>query len=542
MIHVTVEPESVDGAVATSALYAPATTEVLQVGMLLCAVVWMNTLLGSDNFIVPKMLVLTAAAFAAAVLLSAEARSVRFERADVLLLICLVLLIPSTLRAVSQGYAVAAAAAFAASLILFWVSRSLAAAGRRSELVGMAAIAIGLLVLSGLLEAYMGLALSSRPPGGTVGNRNRLAHLAVIGLPSLALLTTWTRGRVAVCTFATLGAMSGTLILLSRSRGAWLALVAVVLVGLLLFAARVWRGPSLSTRARARLTLHVVSVLVGGTLALLLPNRLEWVSSNPYRDSALTLIDYREGTGAGRIVEYRNTIVMIANSPLLGVGPGNWRVHYPTYASEEDPNLLSGIVPARRYPQSEWLGAVSERGLVSSIALITFFGLLLRRWAAGLTSERSGRRAAYCASGILTIVAVGVVGLFDPVIQTPVAGFIVPVLLGAMAAVPAPPPALRPARAARAAMVVGTLVIGVVLVSAQVRAVWGTYVYARNPTLESLERAARIDPGSYPLMALTASLLVERGRCEAAAPYLVAARRMYPTAPHLDVLEERCRR
>lgn len=529
-------------AVATSAPYAPATAEVLQLGMLLCAVVWMNTGLGSDNFIVPKLLVLTAAAFAAAGLLLAEARSVRFERMDGLLLICLVLLIPSTLSAVSQGYAVAAAAAFAASLILFWVSRSLAATGRRSELVGMAVIAIGLLVVSGLLEAYLGLALSSRPPGGTIGNRNRLAHLAVMGLPSLALLTAWTRGRVAVGAFVGLSAMSGAVILLSRSRGAWLALVAVVLVGSLLLAARVWRRQPLSTRARARLTLHVVSVLVGGTLALLLPNRLEWVSSNPYRDSALTLIDYRDGTGAGRLVEYRNTIAMIGNSPWLGVGPGNWRVHYPTYTSEEDPNLLPGIVPVRRYPQSEWLGGAAERGLPSSLALIAFFGLLLRRWAAGLTREGSGRKAAYCASGILTIVAVGVVGLFDPVIQTPVAGFIVPVLLGAMAAVPAPPPAIRPARAARAAMVVGTLVIGVVLVSAQVRNVWGTYLYARNPTLESLERAARIDPGSYTIMALTASLLVERGQCEAAAPYVVAARGMYPTAPHLDVLEERCRR
>lgn len=91
-------------------------------------------------------------------------------------------------------------------------------------------------------------------------------------------------------------------------------------------------------------------------------------------------------------------------------------------------------------------------------------------------------------------------------------------------------------------MLVGILVIGVVLVSARVREVWGTYLYAYRPTIESLERAARIDPDSYTIMALTASLLVERGRCEDAAPYLAAARRMYPTAPHLDVLEERCQR
>ena len=37
---------------------------------------------------------------------------------------------------------------------------------------------------------------------------------------------------------------------------------------------------------------------------------------------------------------------------------------------------------------------------------------------------------------------------------------------------------------------------GALLVSARVRDVWATYLYGYNPTLESLERAARIDPGN----------------------------------------------
>src|SRR5690606_38864521 len=121
LIDVAADRGSVDMTVATSAPYAPATAEVLQPGMVLCAVVRMNTGLWSDNFIVTKLLVIPAAAFAAALLLLVEAHSVRFERADVLLLICLVLLIPSTLGAVSRGYAVSAAGVFADSLILFWV-------------------------------------------------------------------------------------------------------------------------------------------------------------------------------------------------------------------------------------------------------------------------------------------------------------------------------------------------------------------------------------------------------------------------------------
>src|SRR5690606_37357045 len=123
-----------------------------------------------------------------AALLLVEAQAVRFERLDLLLRIGLVLLIPSTLSAVNTGFASAAASAFTSSILLFWVSRSLAVSGRRAELLGAAVLTIGVLVAVGLLEAYSSFQFSSRPPGAMVGNRNRLAHLTVIGLPCLVLL------------------------------------------------------------------------------------------------------------------------------------------------------------------------------------------------------------------------------------------------------------------------------------------------------------------------------------------------------------------
>ena len=58
----------------------------------------------------------------------------------------------------------------------------------------------------------------------------------------------------------------------------------------------------------------------------LLPNRLEWKSDSPYLDSAAGLVNYKEGSGRGRLVQYGNSLRMTVAHPLFGVGPGNWPV------------------------------------------------------------------------------------------------------------------------------------------------------------------------------------------------------------------------
>ena len=68
-----------------------------------------------------------------------------------------------------------------------------------------------------------------------------------------------------------------------------------------------WRGTrdsrrvSRSRRRRARRR---------GAAAIVLPNRLEWKSDTPYLDSAVGLVNYKEGSGHGRLVQYTNSLHM----------------------------------------------------------------------------------------------------------------------------------------------------------------------------------------------------------------------------------------
>ncbi|MEX1256300.1 MAG: O-antigen ligase family protein, partial [Gemmatimonadota bacterium] len=519
----------------------PLSLEILALGMCLTVVTFLQfPTLGADNFILTKLLVLTVFGPAAAVFRLTETRDHPGERADVLLLFILLLAVLSSTQAVNSWYAIAATGSLLASVLLFWVSRSLAASGFRETLLLVVVGAVGIVLATALLEAYTGLQLSTRQPGGTVGNRNRMAHLLVMGLPTLALLTARVRGRWGLMALMSTWGIVGMALALSRTRAAWVALGALLFVAMLLTACRMLlRKPLPAPSTQRRLAGSFILLCLGGGVAAVAPNSLNWTSATPYRDSISSLLDHRSGSGAGRLVEYANTVGMIRDHPMLGVGPGNWRVHYPYYATENDPTLGIGHEPVRRYGMSEWVSAAAERGLLSFLLLVWFGGVLLIHWARQIAVE-SSPVVSYAFAGVTTLTAIVLIGVLDPVVQTPIGGFVVPILVGAYA------PTLRMTRPrslpgiVRRSLMAGLVLVGLFTSSFRIREVWAAWTYASHLTADALERAAKIAPGDFRVRILSAMVLVETGDCEAALPHLAVAREVYPTAAIVRDLRGRC--
>lgn len=517
--------------------------EILLISLIATTLIFVQSpILGSDGFISGKALSLILASLAGSFVYVLKSRRFEADISDLTLLAILLLLGFSSLAAVNTWNAAVASSALVASIIIFWTARSISIPRYRSVLLFGVVGALGVAIGSALVEAYTPVQFSTRPPGGTIGNRNRMAHLIVIGAPALFHLTLRIRDRWILGLLLFASATAGAALLLSRARGAWLAALVVVFVAAVLIVLRTKSigFSSHSTKQWKRLASLGSATMIGMAIALLLPNHLDWVSSNPYRDSAARLLDFRSGTGAGRVIEYRSTITMIGDHPILGVGPGNWRIAYPNYAEFGDPNIEPGYIPVRRFPQGEWVGGAAERGIPSLLLLFFFAGTLAWRWLRAVIRDRSHRRVGYAYIGLLTMIAVLMVGLFDPVIMTPTAGFVVPVVLGVCAApfsklqILTPPPWLR------AALVSVALVGGLYLASFPAREFWSAMTYAKRPSLQAFERGARIAPGDYRAHFFAARLLVQRGDCANAASHIDAARRLYPTAVAAIQLKERC--
>ena len=419
------------------------------------------------------------------------------------------------------------------ALVVFAAARPLAGA-RRWRALGWVAAAVALGAALGVAQAYGApwpWLASSRPPGGTFGNRNFLAHVGAIGAPTLLVLALRAR-RVRAALPAVAGlAVVAAAVVLTRSRAAWLAGSAGIAVTALAIALSRRRG----ARSRGRrVAAGAAAVAVGVAAAILLPNELEWTTEAPYAATLTRVAEFREGSGRGRLIQYRTSLRLVPDRPVLGVGPGNWFVHYPRVTGPGDPAWSGHLpIPTNPWPSSDWVAFVVERGPLGALLLaLAGVAAVLRAWRAGRRGEEPDAWGAPALAGTLT--AAVVAGAFDAVLLLAAPSLIVATVAGALLppVVPAGSPAADPsgggaegsapppARARRGPRVAAGALAAVLVAVAALETAAIVQTRERRDA-DTLERAARLAPWEHRLHLL----LADAGRCE-------HARRAAELMPH----------
>jgi O-antigen ligase len=494
-----------------------------------------------DRFFVPKELALHATALLVALPLVIRRRQLTFSGIDVLLALFLGLSVLSGLFAANYWLAARSVAVTWSSLVLFWSMTAVAAGVPRRERTVMAVLVLAILVtaMTALVQAYGIDSVHfsvNRAPGGTLGNRNFVAHLAAIATPLLVIAAVGARRRLSSVVATSALALVSAVLVLSRSRAAWLALAACVVV---LFPG-VWRARVrwnvVGMRRRLVANLGVVALTVVG--AVFIPNALDWNSDSPYLDSVKSMTDYTAGSGRGRLVQYENSLELALHHPLLGVGPGNWAVAYPAIVKPNDPSLDhdSGMTE-NPWPSSDWMAFVSERGPAAAILLALACLLLVAD--AGRQMLAAEALGAYLRGLALAglVIATTVVGLFDAVLLLPAPALIAFAAMGALRS----PPRRRPValgRRGRFALVAGVLVVGALATTRNALMVAAMGQYERG----AIADAARDDPASYRIQMRLADAARSRGRCDLVRRHAGAARTLYPHAPEPRRLLAACAR
>jgi O-antigen ligase len=425
-----------------------------------------------DRFFIPKELVLHLTALIAGVL---SLRFIRRARIDWMLFAYLAMSVAAAVFATNPWLAVRALAISASAIALFFVARALRDAGLAPQLLGGLALAVVVGAITSLLQTY-GLRLDvfslSRAPGGTLGNRNFVAHAAAFGFP--LVLFAALRGRSIALFGVTI--VSAALVL-TRSRAAWLAFAAMLLVYFIAMLRR-------DGRPWKRLLLGIAFAAIGVAAAIAIPNTLRWRSDNPYLESMQDVANYQEGSGRGRLIQYERSVRMAATTPVVGVGPGNWAVEYPEHAARNDPSLDPSVrgMTFNPWPSSDWVAFAAERGFIALLLMAFVFV------AFALDGLRRGDEVL-----LGTVVAAGVAGAFDAVLLLALPALLVWTALGATYATP---PNARRTNALLLLLVLAISALGVARSGAQLTAM---HLFATRGDRASLELASRIDPGNYRL-------------------------------------------
>lgn len=421
--------------------------------------------------------------------------------------------------------------------VVFWMARRAQLGGRGRWVLEGVGVAVVVAAVTGLAQAHgleFELLAEARAPGGTLGNRNFLAHLSVIGLPAVILLLARARSRVgALVSFAGLLCLVA-LVVLTRSRAAWLGgSLSLATMGLALLVARRGDRP-MGLGGRVRLAM--VGLASGIAVALLVPNQLAWRSDSPYRDTLEGLVSYQEGSGRGRVIQYQNSLELVRRSPVFGTGPGNWPVLYPTVTSPGDPSFAGAApIPTNPWPSSDWIALLAERGPLGALLL------LLAGIALGIGALRRLRSpdpdAALDGVALLgVLVATVVCGAFDAVMLLAPPTFIVMALAGTLT--PASGPVVERTLPRGAAVLLLPLLVGLATAfagrsAAQLAAI---RMAGSGRSLTAVRQASLIDPGNFRLQLIQATRL----RCTQARPHAHQALRLFPHHPSARRAAARC--
>ena len=480
-----------------------------------------------DRFFVAKDLVLHLTALVAGLLAIRALMQMPFTRSDAFLIAFVALSAISAVFATNRWLGFRALAISASAAAIYWIARAI----RPS--VNALALAIVVVAITCLLQTYgLDLAIFSenRIPGGTLGNRNFVAHAVAFGYPLLLLAALMAR-RFALAGSAI--AIATAAIVLTRSRAAWLAFAAVMVVWFI----AVMASPAL--RRERRVWLRTAALLafaaIGVAGALLLPNTLKWRSRNPYVESMQRMTDFQTGSGRGRLVQYERSMLMALRHPLFGAGPGNWAVEYPRFAARDDPSMSDSEagMTFNPWPSSDWIAFVSERGIVATLALALFFLSLavaaMRQLHSALEFEQAARAAA-----LLGVIAGAIVtGLFDAVLLLALPAFLVFAAAGALAA---PPPQDAPPQPRYRIAIVICLVIAAGGAARSIAQLVAMDIYATRSDRASLARGAAIDPGNYRLQLR----LAQGGRTHDRCAHARAAHALYPYAAAARAADRGC--
>jgi hypothetical protein len=288
-----------------------------------------------------------------------------------------------------------------------------------------------------------------------------------------------------------------------------------------------------------------LSAVIGGMTAIALPNTLNWKSESPYLDSARGVVDYKSGSGRGRVTQYGNSLSMSLANPVFGVGPGNWAVAYRRFAPANDRSIAADGMTANPWPSSDWVAFVSERGLLPTLALLGAFMVLffgsLRRW---IELKDPDAVLAQCVLAG-TIVAMMVVSAFDVVLLLAAPSFLVWCVLGATSGIRDANGARRGREVPISPRALSFAAVGIILVvlasavrsATQARAM---SIVGRGGHTAGWVTGAMWDPGSYRINLRVAQLYSRRGHCSVALGYARQANALFPLAPEARRIRQSC--
>lgn len=308
-------------------------------------------------------------------------------------------------------------------------------------------ILLGAVLVSGFAVACLGLSqfffdFSAVPqtvaPAASFGNKNIAAHYVVMCLPlgfyfwlrEDGLLWSWSIS-LAVATMS-------LFVYCAATKGAWLAAVFETACLAVVLCWWIFSGADRGWVKRYKLLSVAVCMVLAATVAAFSGQH------NPFsviRESVTTAV---QGDDQGRSSQYssaqvrlaiwRNSVEMIRDHPLLGVGLGNHKIYYPLYHQRVLVDRQFGHRAQLRNMHNDYIQFAAETGLAGVVFLVWFLAAGLLMVKNVFVFDRVSRAERYRLAAVAAALAgMSVSSLFSFPMQLPLPPFVLMIYLALLA-------------------------------------------------------------------------------------------------------------
>ena len=248
------------------------------------------------------------------------------------------------------------------------------------------------------------------PPAATFKNKNIFSQYLVIALPLISALYAIETNRLKQWFLGLTATLAVVMIIYAKTRAAWLA----VSFQLVLLAVSFVFIKSLASTIK--LSNRWLQIGCFALLAIVMvhfdkdgfnPNAVIGIANEA--QSIVTEANTERNNGSIRLVNWSNTLIMIKENGLLGVGLGNWQVEYPLYKSKslQDWMAVSNVI--WNYTHNDYLETVASLGVVGAIIMLSMLiGLLML-----LVPLRHSTKPIVHTSAMLSLAGLGVTAVFS---------------------------------------------------------------------------------------------------------------------------------
>ena len=243
------------------------------------------------------------------------------------------------------------------------------------SIVVAAAISSALVAILGLLQHLFDLQWipQAQSPASTFSNRNMAAHFVVLCLPlAFAALLEARRGLTRTVALAGILGSVGYLYV-TATRAAWLA--AIVVAFLLLGAGAIGAGRGKRAIRIVSIVLLLVGILVAGSFIGKLA-----ALDDPGTENYAWVFKAETGTAELRLIYWKNTLAMVADSFPRGVGLGQFAVLYPRFHRAAAIDWTFGEEFQLERAHNDHLQLLAELGLAGFAAWVAMIVLFFRQW------------------------------------------------------------------------------------------------------------------------------------------------------------------